>query len=44
MGLIFHKHLPIEGEIGLWRIEEDEVFFLEQMLLHPEEDHLQKSD
>ena len=39
MGLILHQHLDPSGEIGLWRIEESELFFLEQLLLTPEEDH-----
>ncbi len=38
MGLILHQHLDPIGEIGLWRIEEPELFFIEQLLLTPEED------
>jgi len=35
MPKIFHKNLdaPFQGEIGLWQIEEEETFFLEQLHL-----------
>ena len=31
MPQIYHKYLKTEGELGLWKIEEDEFFFLRQM-------------
>ena len=31
MPLLFHRYLKPEGELGLWKIEEAAVFFLEQM-------------
>jgi len=40
VALIFHKNLDSAGEIGLWKIEEDEKFFVEQMDLLPKEEQL----
>lgn len=37
MAIVFHKKLPPEGEIGLWRIEEAERYFLEGLNLLPKE-------
>lgn len=37
MGLIKQEKLATEGEIGLWKIEEEESFFLEALHLLPEE-------
>ena len=33
MPQIYHKYLETEGELGLWKIEEDELFFYRQMSL-----------
>ena len=38
MPLLLHRDLFPQGEIGLWNIQEDEIFFLEQLQLSPEED------
>jgi 4'-phosphopantetheinyl transferase len=38
MPLHFHKKISNQGEIGLWKIEEDEIFFLEQLQLGQEEE------
>ncbi len=45
MPLYFHKNIPAlpggirsEGEIGLWEVKEDELFFLEQLPLSVAED------
>ena len=41
MPLQFHRYLQPEGELGLWKIEESEVYFLEQLNLTPiEEDYI----
>lgn len=41
MPLVFHRYLQPEGELGLWRIEESEAFFLDQMeLLEPEKEQV----
>ncbi len=37
MPLIFHRYLRPAGEIGLWKIEESEAFFLNKLDLFPEE-------
>ncbi len=37
MPLLFHRYLQPEGELGLWRIEESEDFFLDQLKLAAEE-------
>jgi len=37
MPLFLHKFLPKKGELGLWKIEEEEDFFLNQMNLKEEE-------
>ncbi len=37
MPIIYHKFLPDEAELGLWRIEESEEWFRERLQLHPEE-------
>ncbi len=37
MPLILHKNLHVEAELGLWRIEESEDFFTEQLDLLPAE-------
>lgn len=39
MPLFSHRYLQPEGELGLWKIEESEVFFLEQLLLTKEEEN-----
>lgn len=39
MPLYLQKNIASQGEIGLWRIEEDEVFFLEQLNLSASEDN-----
>ncbi len=33
MALIIHRNIPPEGEIGLWKIEEAEKFFLDNLYL-----------
>jgi 4'-phosphopantetheinyl transferase len=38
MPLHFHKKISNQGEVGLWKIEEDEIFFLEQLQLEQEEE------
>ncbi|MFK7806846.1 MAG: 4'-phosphopantetheinyl transferase superfamily protein [Saprospiraceae bacterium] len=38
MPLHTHKHLNDQAELGLWKIEEDEIFFLEQLQLNKEEE------
>ncbi len=40
MPLIFHRNLKSEGELGLWRIQEEEAFFLEKLDLFPREELL----
>ncbi len=35
MPKFFHKELPKAGELGLWRIEEQEDFFFKQLDLYP---------
>jgi len=37
MPLLFHKHIKPEGELGLWRIAEEESYFLEHLKLFPKE-------
>jgi len=37
MSLIFHRHLTPVGELGIWKIEEDEKFFFERLDLYPQE-------
>ena len=37
MSLLLHRKLPPEGELGIWTIEESESFFLEKIVLFPEE-------
>lgn len=37
MPVIYHKKLPKGGELGLWRIEETETYFLERLELFPSE-------
>ncbi len=37
MPLFLHEHLPDVGELGLWRIEEPEEWFLHHLLLTPVE-------
>jgi phosphopantetheinyl transferase len=37
MPILYHKKLPKGGELGLWKIEEDENFFLNQLTLYPSE-------
>ncbi len=37
MGLLHHRHLSPEGELGIWKIEEPESFFLEKLDLLPAE-------
>ena len=37
MPILFHRYLHPEGELGLWRIEEPEDFFLEQLQLSTKE-------
>jgi len=38
MPLFLHKSLPKKGELGLWKIVEEEAFFLEQLDLSTEEE------
>ncbi len=40
MPLIFHRYLRPTGELGLWKIEEEEDFFLENLKLSPKEQNL----
>lgn len=35
MPLLLHEHLEPPGELGLWNIEEEEEWFLHQLLLSP---------
>lgn len=37
MPIFYHKNLPKAGELGLWRIEEDEAYFLDRLELFPSE-------
>ena len=37
MPLVFHKHVQSEAELGLWRITEDEDYFLDRLNLFPKE-------
>ena len=37
MPAFYHKELPAAGELGLWRIEEDESYFLDRLELFPSE-------
>ncbi|GJM36377.1 MAG: siderophore biosynthesis protein [Saprospiraceae bacterium] len=37
MPLFLHQHLEPEGELGLWRINETEEWFLDRLLLYPGE-------
>ena len=37
MGLLLHRHLIPEGELGIWKIEEDEAFFFDRLDLFPQE-------
>lgn len=37
MPLVYKKQLKPEGLIGIWKIEEDEAFFLKQLSLFPKE-------
>ncbi|MEN0005926.1 MAG: 4'-phosphopantetheinyl transferase superfamily protein [Bacteroidota bacterium] len=37
MPLHFHQHILPVGELGIWKIEENEAYFLEQLLLSPSE-------
>lgn len=37
MGLLLHRHLIPEGELGIWKIEESEAFFREKLDLLPQE-------
>lgn len=37
MGLIKHKHIENEGEIGIWKITEPEAWFMKKLLLYPAE-------
>jgi 4'-phosphopantetheinyl transferase len=37
MSLLLHRHLAPEGELGIWKIEEEEAFFFERLDLYPEE-------
>ncbi len=43
MPLLFHRHLNPEGELGIWRITEDENFFLERLNLFPKEESALKT-
>lgn len=42
MPLIFHRYLRPSGELGLWKIQEEEGFFLDKLSLFPEEVQLLK--
>ncbi|MFT5383434.1 MAG: 4'-phosphopantetheinyl transferase, partial [Saprospiraceae bacterium] len=35
MPLIFHRNLRSTGELGLWKIEEEEDFFMDKLTLLP---------
>ena len=37
MPLLFHRHVNPEGELGVWRIAEEESYFLERLNLFPKE-------
>lgn len=37
MPLLFHEPIAPAGELGIWRIEEDEEFFVEKLALQPAE-------
>ena len=43
MPLYFHKYLIPEGELGIWKMEEDLDFFLSQMRLNEKEDEILES-
>ncbi len=43
MPLIFHRYLRPVGELGLWKIQEDEQFFNDKLELTPREEILLKS-
>jgi len=38
--LIFHRYLRPAGELGLWKIQEEEDFFLEKLQLFPAEERI----
>ena len=38
MPLLFHRHVNPEGELGVWRIAEEESYFLERLNLFPKEE------
>lgn len=38
MPLLFHRHINPEGELGVWRIAEEESYFLERLKLFPKEE------
>lgn len=38
MPLLFHRHINPEGELGVWRIAEEESYFLERLNLFPKEE------
>ena len=41
MSLIFHKYIKPEGELGIWKIQEDEAFFYDRLdLTEKEKKHL----
>lgn len=41
MSLIFHKYIKPEGELGIWKIQEDESFFYDRLdLTEKEKNHL----
>ncbi len=37
MPLLFHQHMESDVELGVWKITEDEGWFLKQLLLYPGE-------
>lgn len=37
MPIILHKHIAPDTELGIWRIQEPEAWFLKRLDLHPEE-------
>jgi 4'-phosphopantetheinyl transferase len=37
MPLLRHTHLPAAGELGIWKITEDEAWFRDRLLLYPSE-------
>jgi len=37
MPVIYHKNLPHSGELGCWRIDETEAYFLDRLELFPSE-------